>query len=444
MRRSTNRLAFALASALLMVGASLSPAAAVEYDSSPSELHSWVPNGRVYDILTVGNRVYIGGTFTNVRNPATDQRADRDRLAAFDRTTGALLPWNPGANERVWSLAAGPGGTVYAGGTFTAAAGTANTSIIAITPEGDAVNGFRVTTNREVRALVYSGGVLFAGGRFTVINGERRTALARLDGSTGGVDTGFNARVGSGRVFTLDAASDGRVVLGGNFSTLGGRAQAYLARVSPTTGADDGWSPPVVCDTCTLFGLVAHTDGRIYAAVGGGGGGRAAVWDYDDGDRVWIRRGDGDVQAIEVHDGRVYAGGHFGPVFDGRQRHQLAVLDAADGALQAMDVEFTGTDRPGIWAIDADDQFLRLGGGFQGVAGSGAARYAAFPAELLPGGTAADPGHGVGGADTLTRSTCERAPSDPTAKSPSSSRVSDSPLGTSGSSTMSGCAPGLS
>jgi trimeric autotransporter adhesin len=382
MRRSIGRSLLVGASTLLMVGGTLSPAVAVEYDSSPSVVHSWTPNGRVYDILTVGDRLYIGGAFTSVRDPVTRQWADRDRLAAFDLPTGALLPWNPGANDRVRALAAGPGGTVYAGGLFTSAAGTSDTNVIAINPGGEAVNGFRTTTSGEVRDLLVTDGGLFVAGRFGNVNGHSRVGVARVNSSTGDLVTDFNARLSGGRVNALDVGIDGSVVMGGNFTAVAGRNQQYLARVTPGVGADSGWAPSQVCDTCLLLDLVAHTDGRIYAAVAGGGGGRAAAWRFDSNPRLWVRRGDGDVQAVDAHDGRVYAGGHFGPAFDGQERHQLAVLDATSGALQDMTVAFTGTDRPGIWAIDADDDFLRLGGGFQGIVGSSAARYAAFPAQL--------------------------------------------------------------
>jgi hypothetical protein len=80
----------------------------------------------------------------------------------------------------------------------------------------------------------------------------------------------------------------------------------------------------------------------------------------------------------------VYAGGHFAGDFDGQDRHQLAALDAATGTVLDYAVPFTGLDDPGIWAVEADSQRLRIGGGFQGIAGSSAARYAVLPATSPP------------------------------------------------------------
>src|SRR6476619_2942233 len=75
-------------------------------------------NGRVRAIAYAGGVVYIGGTFTSVRPPGAplgSGEVARNRLAAFDESTGALLPWNPNADGDVWSLAV-TGQTVYTGG----------------------------------------------------------------------------------------------------------------------------------------------------------------------------------------------------------------------------------------------------------------------------------------------------------------------------------------
>ena len=356
-------------------------AVAVEYDTAPAEHQSWVPDGRVYDILTVGNTVYIGGTFTRVRDPRTGAWTNRARLAAFDRTTGALMPWNPGANDRVRALAAGPDGVVYVGGFFTAAGGAANRNVAAIGADGSSVPGFRAAPEGEVRDLLYSSGALHVAGNFGRVDGVSRVGVARLDPVNGRLDTTFNAKLGYGRAFALHDAPEGLVV-GGTFKTVDKQSHLYLGVFDPATGAVSGWKPTAVCDTCLLLDLVVDA-GRVYAAVGGPGGGRLAAWGLGAGDLLWARRGDGDVQAVDVKDGKVYAGGHFGPGFNGQERHQFALLDT-EGTLLPTTIPFTGNDAPGIWAVEAEDDYLRLGGGFQGISGSSAARYAAFPVAPPP------------------------------------------------------------
>ena len=351
------------------------PTMAAEYETTPTAVQSWVPNGRVYDILTVGDTVYVGGTFTRVRNSVTGQWLNRERLVAFNRTTGVPTAWNPGANGTVRTLAAGPGGVVYVGGLFTVAGGAANTNVAAIGSDSSSVPGFKSAPSGEVRDLLHTATGLFVAGNFGRVDGVTRVGVAKVDAYNGRLDQAFNARLGYGNAFAL-GESAGALVVGGTFKTVNGQPHQVLRAFEPVSGAMSGWTPPTVCDTCLLLDLVVDS-GRVYAAVGGPGGGRVAAWDLATGVRLWYQHGDGDVQALDVADGRVYAGGHFGPGFGGQERHQLAVL-TTEGQLLPTTVPFVGTDAPGIWAVEAEADYLRLGGGFQGIEGSTAARYASF------------------------------------------------------------------
>lgn len=356
------------------------PASAAGYSLNPNATQTWSANGAVFDIHTVRNRVYIAGNFSNVTNVDTGQRVARNRLAAFNRDSGALLSWNPGANNTVRALAVSADRrTVYAGGLFSTAGGASNSRIAALNRRtGLSVAGFRASANNEVRDLLVMGGSLFAAGAFRTVNGVSRRAVAKLDGDSGDVVAGFNARVGTARVFALGKSGDGRLVIGGNFQRLAGSSQRYLAAVSPDNGNASPWSPVAICDRCLVLD-VAIEGGVVYTAVGGPGGGRGAAWTLDNNNRKWSRGADGDVQAVDVEDGLVYFGGHFGPRFFNTPAHQLVVLQASNGALQNRHVPFVGNDKPGIWAVDAAADYLRIGGYFQGIGSRGrAARYAVF------------------------------------------------------------------
>lgn len=351
-------------------------ATAREYRTAPSPKQSWVPDGRVYDILTVGDTVYIGGTFTRLRNPVTGQRVDRERLAAFDRATGALKGWNPAVNGRVRALSMGPRGLVLVGGLFTRAGGARRANFAALRPDGSAAARFKARPNGEVRDVLYSAKGLYVAGSFRRVDGARRVGLAKLNARGGTLEKAFNARLRGGRALTLRMVPRG-LVTGGSFKKVAGKFRKHLALLDPATGRRLAWAPPKVCDSCELLELAVRS-GRVYAAVAGQGGGRVAAWKMRGGKRLWVRRTDGDVQAIAVHDGTVYAGGHFSSGFGDQVRHQFAAL-ATDGSLLPMAVAFIGRDAPGIWAVDARPDYLRLGGAFQGIKDSDSARYAAFP-----------------------------------------------------------------
>ena len=360
-----------LAAATVVAGGSLSPAAAASYQPSPTA--GWVPNGTVYAMARSGSTVYLGGDFTSLTNPATGQSVARSHLAAVDAGTGAPASWNPGANGTVRALAVGSNSTVYAGGTFTSAAGADASRLAAITPTGRAVSGWKATANGTVNAILTDSTGVYAAGAFSTVNAVARAKLARLAPATGTVDTAFNARVAGGSVLAL-AKSGANMLLGGSFTTLSGTARTFSGSVALGTGAVTSWAPASQCSTCTVLSLI--TDGtRAYQGIAGPGG-RVIAVSLGSGSRTWTKSGDGDVQALAVYGGVLYAGGHF-TSFAGSARRQLVALSASTGAVQDYALAFTGSDGPGIWAVSADSAALRIAGGFQ-LAGSPIARYAAF------------------------------------------------------------------
>lgn len=358
-------------------------ASAVTYESQPS--YGWA-NGRVYAMARDGDRIIIGGTFTRVEDPATGQRVRRDRLAAFDATTGELVSWDPGADGAVRSLAVGADGVVYAGGAFTVAGGISATRIVAIGDDGAGLPEFSAAPGGVVRDLAVVGEHLFIAGNFGRVNGVPRVGVAKLDPQTGSL-VAWNARVGQGRVVAL--APDpvrNQLVVGGNFKRVAGVEVWFLAGIDLDTGIRTTWTPPRVCDSCNLLDLVLDGD-TVYGAAAGGGGGRAAAWSTtlpSEDSRLWVKRGDGDAQAVDYRDGVLYVGGHFAGDFDGFERHQFVALDAVNGSVLPYTIPFTGNDNPGIWVVRAEEGALRIGGGFQGIEGSTSARYSVLPAVPPP------------------------------------------------------------
>lgn len=344
---------------------------------SPDPDETWVPNGIVNAMVRHGDRLYIGGQFTALINPRTGERARRPGLAALDAATGQpVASWRPEVAGQVWALDVGPDGTVYAGGTFTSQGSAAADHLAAFTATGDPVPGWTAATaNNTVHDLVATGDGVYVGGSFGQVNGVSRNGMARLD-AAGELDRTFNARLTGGRVRAMTRAGDGTLVIGGTFQQIHGLDRPFTGRVDPTTGEPTGWAPQPACDSCPVLDL-SLVDGTVYGGTAGRGG-RAVAWSLASGARLWVARGDGDVQAIDAYDGLVFAAGHFGPDFAGQERHQLAVLDAGTGELAAYAPRFTGNDRPGIWAVLAEPEALHLGGAFD-LAGAAATRYARLP-----------------------------------------------------------------
>jgi hypothetical protein len=75
---------------------------------------------------------------------------------------------------------------------------------------------------------VQADGKILVSGWFTTLGGQTRTGIGRLN-ANGTLDTGFNPGA-SYRVISLPVQADGKILLGGEFTTLGGQARNYIGR----------------------------------------------------------------------------------------------------------------------------------------------------------------------------------------------------------------------
>jgi hypothetical protein len=147
---------------------------------------TWATNGRVNAIVQVGDVVFLGGSFTEVREDggAGPGVLVRNNVAAFDATTGAPIEgWDASLNGTVYALAASADGrTVYVGGTFTSADGLTRSRLVALDAASGAVSGtWRPKgPNGSVRALAVVGGRVYAGGGFTKVGTEIPPAPGRV------------------------------------------------------------------------------------------------------------------------------------------------------------------------------------------------------------------------------------------------------------------------
>ena len=76
-------------------------------------------------------------------------------------------------------------------------------------------------------------GKILVGGYFTTLGGQPRTNIARLN-ANGTVDSGFNPGAGGdyARCVALAVQADGKILVGGYFTTLGGQARNYIGRLN--------------------------------------------------------------------------------------------------------------------------------------------------------------------------------------------------------------------
>lgn len=261
----------------------------------------------------------------------------------------------PSADNVVRALSSDGLGRIYIGGAFTALEGTFSSPRVArLGPDGTPDRGFLAGAgfDADVRVLLHSEPArgLYVGGAFTTYQGQPRVALARLTvGQTGLADalpdaafapvlTGVNPVVNA-----IVEQYDGKVVIGGSFSSVNGTSTPNLARLNPDGSVDPSFTPPAPGGTVNALAL--QPDGKIllggaFTQVAGQTRRGLARLNLDGtldttlGIGTGLSSGfNGTINSVAVApDGVIYAGGQFSS-YNGRTFYNNLVKLSASGAI---------------------------------------------------------------------------------------------------------------
>jgi len=325
----------------------------------------------------------LGTAFTSVRPAGSGgSSTTRNHAAAFDEATGALLSWNPNVSGNVRAIEI-VGSTAYLGGSFSTVGGSGRHDLAAVDAGGTgAVQSWNPGASSQVLDMGQIGGVLYVGGDFTTVAGAARTRLAAFDTATGSLTSW--APTADALVKALAVTTDGsKVIVGGDFTHVDGTSQSHIAALDPSTGAPLSWATH---EPYTVIDLDVDANGVLVA--GGGNGGNFARLDPLTGARQWIGGTDGNVQAIAVVGGVVYAGGHWANYCGQTSgahtcphptpRPKLLAVDESSGALLPWNPGANSS--LGVFALagHAVTGDLFAGGDFTTIGGRSQQHYAEF------------------------------------------------------------------
>jgi uncharacterized delta-60 repeat protein len=111
-------------------------------------------------------------------------------------------------------------------------------------------------------SAVQADGKIVVGGTFTNLGGQSRSYIGRLN-SDGTLDSSYNPGSG-GYVYSLVAQADGKILVGGRFSTLAGQSRSSIGRINADGTLDTSFNPGV---SGNVYSLALQPDGKIL--VGG-------------------------------------------------------------------------------------------------------------------------------------------------------------------------------
>ena len=332
------------------------------------------PNNGVFVIaVQVDGKILVGGTFQFINGQS------RRSIARLDATTGLPDSFDPKADNTVFVITVQSDGKILAGGSFTTFAPNGGTTvtrnrIARLETNGglDRTLNLNAAGSQVLATAVQPDGKILIGGQFSTVLGVSRNNIARLN-SDGTLDAAFNPNANN-LVTSVALQADGKILVGGDFNganSIGGQARNYIARLDATTGAADSWNPNA---NYIVNAIAVQADGKVLAAgvfitIGGELRNGIARLDATGFADSFDPNANGDVDAIAVQsDGKILVGGNFfgANSIGGQTRNYIARLDAMTGAADSFD---PNASNPVFSIAVQPDGKILVGGHFSAIGG---------------------------------------------------------------------------
>jgi uncharacterized delta-60 repeat protein len=340
------------------------------------------PNNTLYaTTLQNDGKIIIAGDFTSYVETGINRIARLNENGSLDQT------FNPGtgANATVLETVVQVDGKIIIGGMFTSYNGSTVNRIARINANGSLDASFNLgsAANNTIQSLALQpDGKIIIGGDFTTYNGTSRNRIARLN-SDGTLDPTFNPGTGtSGSVVAIAVQPDGKIVIAGVFSTYNGSTVNNLCRLNNDGSIDASFNAGSGADN-TIWAVALQTDGKILiggqlTSINGVSSFRIARLNQNGTHDASFNIGTGANSTIHnillQPDGKIIIGGQF-TTFNGNNINRLARLNTSG----SLDLSFNPGTGANSWiyasALQTDGKVI-IAGDFLSYAGMGRNRVA--------------------------------------------------------------------
>jgi uncharacterized delta-60 repeat protein len=240
----------------------------VERDSYPG----------VYTLaVQADGKILVGGCFETLGGEP------RQNLGRLNADGSVDVGFNPGVDHPADCIELQADGRILVGGTFTTLGGVACTNLGRLNVDGSLDTTFKPEVDRGVSSLaVQADRKIVLGGSLETLSGHPHNKIGRLN-ADGSVDTTFNPGAEGASynsVESLAIQADGKILVGGCFTTLAGAASWSIGRLNNTDPATQslvldasaitwvrgGTSPEILCSTFEM----TTNGGASWVALGNG------------------------------------------------------------------------------------------------------------------------------------------------------------------------------
>jgi len=193
----------------------------------------------------------------------------RNRIARLNADGSLDLSFDPlgGADGMIYSTIVQSGGKIIIAGEFTDYNGTSVNRIARLNADGSLDSSFiGAGADGLIHTMMFQpDGKIIIAGDFTSYDGTPRNRIARLN-ADGSLDLSFDPLGGADTyIFSVDLQSDGKIIIGGFFTSYNGTSRNYIARINTGWTLDTSFDPGVGTNATVQDSLV-QSDGKIIIA----------------------------------------------------------------------------------------------------------------------------------------------------------------------------------
>lgn len=189
-------------------------------------------------VVQQDGKIIVGGDFTAFNG------VERNRIARLNSDGSLDMSFSNdlGFNNSVYAIEIYPNGKIVVGGEFTSYDNISSNRIALLNADGTFDINFDVGFgfNSTVHALIIEeNDQIYAGGSFGSFNGQTQHSIVRLN-PDGSIDPYFNpgSGFGGGSIRTLSRQVDGKIIVGGTFSSFIGVPRNKIARLNTDATLD--------------------------------------------------------------------------------------------------------------------------------------------------------------------------------------------------------------
>jgi hypothetical protein len=231
--------------------------------------------GIVWTQAVVAGKVWAGGRFTKARpsgSAAGVNEVSRNNLLSYDLETGQLTSFSATFNGQVLGLTGSPDGSrIYVAGEFTTVNGQTRNRVAAFdTATGALITTFRPSADFRVRSMVATADTVYLGGQFGAVNNTARVRLAAVRASDGAL-LPWAPTADDGQVMAITMTPDKqKIVVGGFFTTINSQPWYGMGAVDAVTGANRPWQATSVVRNAGENAAIYHLSSDATQVYGTG------------------------------------------------------------------------------------------------------------------------------------------------------------------------------